>query len=216
MRVIIVGCGRLGVNLASSLAKKNVDIAIIDSTKLAFSNLPADFQGITVEGDALNQDVLIRAGIEKAEALVAATNCDALNAVVAHIARSVYQVPHVVVRNYDPRWREFEEMLSLQVISSTSWGAQRIEELIHSESFRTVFSAGNGEVEIYEFEVPAEWNDHCLGELITSDECVPVSLTRAGTAMIPTHDTTVHTDDVILFSGTMNGSFAVRDQLGRK
>lgn len=216
MRVIIVGCGRLGVNLASSLARKNVDIAIIDSTKLAFSNLPADFQGITVEGDALNQDVLIRAGIEKAEALVAATNCDALNAVVAHIARSVYQVPHVVVRNYDPRWREFEEMLSLQVISSTSWGAQRIEELIHSESFRTVFSAGNGEVEIYEFEVPAEWNDHRLGELITSDECVPVSLTRAGTAMIPTHDTTVHTDDVILFSGTMNGSFAVRDQLGRK
>ncbi len=216
MRVIIVGCGRLGINLASSLAKKNVDVAIIDSIKLAFSNLPADFQGITVEGDALNQDVLIRAGIEKAEALVAVTNCDPLNAVVASIARNVYHVPHVVVRNYDPRWRELQEMLSLQVISSTAWGAQRIEEMIHSENFRTIFSAGNGEVEIYEFEIPEHWDNQRLGDLINSEECVPVSITRAGTAILPTCDTIVSTNDVVLFSGTMSGALAVRDQLRQK
>lgn len=216
MKVIIVGCGRLGVNLANNLLKKNADISIIDNVRQSFSYLPPNFQGQTIEGDALNQEVLIRAGIEKADALVAVTNCDPLNAVVAHVAQTVFHVQHIVVRNYDPRWRELHEMFGLQVISSTAWGAQRIEEMIENEIVRTVFSAGNGEVEVYEFDVLDKWDNQPLSNLITSDECTLVSLTRAGKAIIPTMDTAVKSGDVVLFSATMDGVFSVRDHLAKK
>ncbi len=216
MKVIIVGCGRLGINLANNLLKKNADISIIDNIRQSFSSLPPDFQGQTIEGDALAQEVLIRAGIEKADALVAVTNCDPLNAVVAHVAQTVFHVPHIVVRNYDPRWRELHEMFGLQVISSTAWGAQRIEEMIENDLVRAVFSAGNGEVEVYEFDILEKWDNQPLGNLISSNECTPVSLTRAGRAMIPTLDSIVKTGDVILFSATMDGVYSVRDHLAKK
>jgi len=216
MKVIIIGCGRLGINLANHLLKKNVDISIIDNVRQSFSYLPPDFQGQTVEGEALNQDVLIRAGIEKADALVAVTNCDPLNAVIASVAQKVYHVPHIVVRNYDPKWRELHELFGHQVISSTAWGAQRIAEMIENETVRTVFSAGNGEVEVYEFDVLDAWDGKPLKEIITSDDCTLVSLTRGGKAAIPNLDTTLKKGDVVLFSATMDGVFSVRDNLARK
>lgn len=216
MKVIIVGCGRLGINLANNLLKKNADISIIDNIRQSFASLPPDFQGQTIEGDALAQEVLLRAGIEKADALVAVTNCDPLNAVVAHVAQTVFHVPHIVVRNYDPRWRELHEMFGLQVISSTAWGAQRIEEMIENDLVRAVFSAGNGEVEVYEFDVLEKWDNQPLGDLISSKECTLVSLTRAGRAIIPTLDSVVNTGDVILFSATMDGVYSVRDHLAKK
>jgi trk system potassium uptake protein len=215
MKVIIIGCGRVGVVLAQRLILRDADIAIIDNVRAAFNNLPSDFDGLTIEGDALNQDVLIRAGIEKADALVSVTNCDPLNAVVAQIARTIYHVPHVVVRNYDPRWRELHEMFGFQMISSTSWGAQRIEELIENEDVRTVFSAGNGEVEIYEFEVTDKLHNHVLGELMACEECLPVSLTRAGKAILPNKDTILAKDDLIQFSATIDGVRVIRGLLAK-
>ena len=210
MKVIIVGCGRLGVQLAERLLDKKADLSIVDAVRAAFNSLPTDFQGQTVEGEALNQDVLVRAGIEKADALAAVTNCDPLNAIVAHIARTVYHVPHVVVRCYDPRWREVHEVFGSQVVSSTSWGAQRIEELIDHEEVKTVYSAGNGEVEVYEFEVPDSFSGRKLGELLTENESLPVSLTRAGKAVLPTSETILAKDDVIDFSATYEGVQHIR------
>ncbi len=216
MKVIIVGCGRLGIELAERLLEKKFDLSIIDSVRAAFNSLPSDFQGQTVEGEALNQDVLVRAGIEKADALAAVTNSDPLNAVVAHIARTVYHVPHVVVRNYDPRWREVHEIFGSQIVSSTSWGAQRIEELIDHAEVKTIYSAGNGEVEIYEFEVSDLFSGRTLGELMEQENCLPVSLTRAGTAILPNKDTVLVKDDVITFSATNEGVQHIRKCLAGK
>ncbi len=213
MKVIIVGCGRLGVILAERLLRKKTDLAIIDNVRASFNNLPPDFEGQTIEGEALNQDVLIRAGIDKADALVAVTNCDPLNAVVAHIARTIFNVPHVVVRNYDPRWRELHELFGFQVISSTAWGAQRIEEMIENEDIKMVYSAGNGEVEIYEFEIPDHLTGHKLGEIMNSTESLPVSLTRAGIAMLPDNDTLLAKDDVLQVSATPEGAVHLHNQI---
>lgn len=214
MKVIIVGCGRLGIVLAQRLMLKKADITVVDSVKAAFTHLPSDFEGQTVEGDALNQDVLLRAGIDKADALVAVTNCDPLNAVVANIARTIFNVPHVVVRNFDPKWRDLHEMFGFQVISSTSWGAQRIEEMIENADVRMVYSAGNGEVEVYEFEIPASLAGKQLGEF-TSEECIPISLTRAGKAVLPRPDMTLEKDDLVQISATNVGAKAIHDRLGQ-
>ena len=205
MHIIIVGCGRVGAELAYRLFQKGHKVSLIDRTEEAFSGLHPSFRGRTVEGEGLEREVLHRAGIEQADALVAVTNSDSVNAVVAHIARTVYNIPNVVVRNYDYHRRPLLEAFNLQTVSPTSWGAQRIEELLHEDNIHTVFSAGNGEVDIYEFVVPESWQGRTVSELPLGEECVPVAITRAGRAFMPKAGTTLETGDVIHLSATFEG-----------
>jgi len=213
MEIIVVGCGRVGAELAFRLFQKGHRVTVVDSVVAAFQNLHPDFRGRTVEGEALNENVLRRAGLENADGLAAVTSSDTLNVAVAHIARHVYNVPNVVVRNYDARWRALHETFGLQVVSSTSWGAQRIEELLYNQEMRTVFSAGNGEVEIYEFTVPKEWAGHALEELLPGEDCVVSALTRAGSAILPDRSTPLQSEDVVLVSATFDGIEALRRTL---
>jgi len=213
MRIIIVGCGRVGAELAYRLFRTGHQVAVIDQVAAALDNLPTDFRGRVVQGEALAADVLIRAGIEQADGLAAVTNSDTLNAVVAHVARSVYHVPQVVVRNYHPRWRVLHEAFGLQVVSSTSWGAQRIEELLYPAFARCVFSAGNGEVEIYELSVSEAWHGRALHELLHTSQCLAVALTRAGKAMLPAPEERLETGDILHLSSTTAGIETLREQL---
>jgi len=205
MNIIVVGCGRVGSELAYALYQSGHKVTVVDINPDAFANLPSDFRGRTVAGDVLTPDVLQRAGIEQADALAAVTPDDAVNAVVAHTSRTAYDVPTIVVRDYDPRKRGLHEAFGLQVVSPSAWGAQRIEELLSEGALRTVFSSGNGEVELYEVAIPAAWNGMRLGDLIDSPECRAVSLTRAGRASLPSADDVVQTDDVVLVSATRKG-----------
>ena len=213
MNIIIVGCGRLGAELAYRVFQQGNQVAVIDRTASSFNNLPPGFHGRTIEGEALNREVLVRAGIGQADGLAAVTNSDSLNAVVAHAARTVFQMRHVYVRNYDQRWRPLHEAFGLQVVSSSSWGAQRIEELLYHGDLRTVFSAGNGEVEIYEFLVPDAWIGRRVGELLSGVEAVPVALTRAGRSFLPGMDTEFVEDDLLNLSATLAGIQLVRQRI---
>jgi trk system potassium uptake protein TrkA len=190
MKAIIVGCGRIG-----------------------FNNLPPDFQGRIHEGDAMNQDVLSRAGIAHCDALAAVTNNDALNAVVCHIAKVEYKVPNIIARNYDPHVRSLFESFNIQVVSSTSWGAQRIEELLTDTEGRTVFSAGNGEVEVYELPITSALDQKEISELMVCNTCVPLAITRAGRAFIPESDSIVQTDDLLTVAATFDGIQETREHM---
>lgn len=213
MNMIVVGCGRVGAELAYRLFQEGHAVVIVDHSEDAFQNLPIDFRGRFVEGTALSRDVLRRAGIEHADGLAAVTSSDSLNAVVAHIAREVYHVPSVVVRNFNSRWRSMHEVFGLQVVSSTSWGAQRIEELLYQQETRAVFSAGNGEVELYEFKAHTRWHGKKLADLLPARECTAAALSRAGRAILPGPDTIVEDGDVILVSATMQGAQHLRRSL---
>jgi trk system potassium uptake protein TrkA len=125
----------------------------------------------------------------------------------------VYHVPNVVVRNYEPRWRPLQEAFGLQVVSSTSWGAQRIEELLSGASMRTVFSAGNAEVEIYELVVPEAWHGRSLQEMLPQGQCLAVALTRAGRAVLPSYDLCLESGDVLYLSATLEGIESVHRRL---
>lgn len=213
MNIIIVGCGRVGAELAYRLFQKGHQVAIIDQVVSALHNLPTDFRGRTVHGEALATDILRRAGIEQADGLAAVTNSDSLNAVVAHVARTVYHVPQVVVRNYHPRWRALHEAFGLQVVSSTSWGAQRIEELLYPSFAKCVFSAGNGEVEIYELSVSEAWHGRTLQDLLHAGQCLAVALTRAGKAILPSPGERLEGGDILYLSSTMEGIETLRERL---
>ena len=213
MKVVIVGCGRMGAELARRLFQRGHEVSVIDSEEFAFTYLPADFEGRINEGEAINRDVLHRAGIEQADAVAAVTDSDVLNAVVGHLARTYYHIPNVVVRNTNPRYRPILEGYGLQVISALSWGAQRIEEMIYHPDLRVVFSAGNGEVEVYEIAVPEKWNDRTIGEMTSGHACVAVSVTRAGRAVLPSLDQVLETGDIVHVSATLEGVEALRKKV---
>lgn len=206
MNFIVIGCGRVGAELAHHLFKSGHQVVVVDTNKQAFNRLHADFRGRTLEGEGLAETVLERAGIREADGLAAVTNSDALNAVVAHAAREFFNVPVVIARNYDPSLRGLIEAFGLQSVGSTSWGAQRVEELMLNPSEKVVYSAGNGEVEIYEVRIPKEWNDRTLGELTGPlSECRVVALTRAGRSSLPEADTRLQTGDMLTVSSTFKG-----------
>jgi trk system potassium uptake protein TrkA len=213
MFIIVVGCGRVGSELAYRLFQNGHQVAVIDQVGGSFHHLNPGYRGRTIEGEVLSEDVLRRAGIEQADGLAAVTNSDSVNAVVAHVARTIFKVPNVVVRAYDPRWRPVHEAFGLQAVGSTAWGAQRIEELLHSPQGRVVFSAGNGEVEIYEVVVPEAWEGRRLGELVVG-ECVAVAHSRGGRASLPGAEVQLEAGDVVHVSASLPGIEAVRRRLG--
>jgi trk system potassium uptake protein TrkA len=212
MFVIVVGCGRVGSELAMRLYETGHQVAIIDQVGGSFDHLPSGYRGRTIEGSVLARDVLARAGITDAQGLAAVTNSDAVNAVVGHVARTIYRVPSVVVRNYDPRYLPLHEAFGLQVVSSTAWGARRLEELLHQPLGRAVFSAGNGEVEVFELIVAAAWDGRRLSELLPPRDCVPAALTRGGRAMIPDPPQILKEGDVLHVSATLEAMDALRDR----
>jgi trk system potassium uptake protein len=217
MNFIIVGCGRVGAELCYHLFRSGHQIVVVDINKEAFNRLHPDFRGRTLEGEGLAEGVLERAGIREADGLAAVTNSDTLNAVVAHAARTIYNVPNVVARNYDPNLRAVIEAFGLQTVGSTSWGAQRVEELMMYPTQRMVYSAGNGEVEVYEVQIPEEWNGRTLGELLEPlEQCFPVALARAGRSTLPDRKATLQAGDLLNFSSTFEGMRAMMARLSEK
>jgi len=214
MYVIVVGCGRHGAELALRLSQKQHTVVVLESEEKEFSNLSPSFTGRQVAGEPLDRDVLHRAGIERADGLAAVTRSDSLNAALAHVARTVYHVPHVVSRNFHPRWRPLHEAFGLEVVSSTDWGVQRMEELLYHQEMHTVFSAGNGEVEVYEVMIDAAWHGHTVGELVPEGEAVAAAVTRGGRSFLPTADTCLETNDTLHVSATLEGIEMLRQRVG--
>lgn len=210
MNVIIVGCGRVGSELAYRLYTNGHSVCVVDRSQDAFRNLPPDFLGRTLEGDVLSEAVLHRAGIDSADALAAVTNSDSLNSVIGRVASEVYHVQRVVVRNYDTRWRSLIEAFGLQVVSSSSWGAQRVEELLEGGALRPLVSAGNGEVEICEVALPTAWDGKSVQELAAAGPCIVAAVTRAGRGILPTPDMRLQAGDLVLVSATADGMASLR------
>jgi len=216
MNFVVIGCGRVGAELSYRLFKNGHQVVVVDSKKDAFNRIHSDFRGRTVEGEALSADTLTRAGMTKSDGVAVVTNSDTMNAVIGHTIRMHYpQVKQVLVRNYDPAMREMLEAFGLQIVSSTAWGAERLQELLIDPSFRAVFSAGNGEVELYEMYIPKAWNGRTVSSLLDGckNEVVVAALTRAGRAELPSPESILKNDDILTVSSTLAGVTALRARL---
>lgn len=217
MKVLIVGCGRLGSELAYLLYKNGHDVSIIDVDEAAFDILQPDFQGHMVEGDALSQEVLKRAGIDSANAVAAVTSDDATNLVVGKIAADIYQIDNVVTRNFEPNIAPIFELFNLEVVRRTSWGASRFEELLLNESFKMVYSFGDGTVDYYQVLVSQPWVGKKVGDLqLSPKQCLLASITREGTSFIPTVDDILEKNDLLHFSATPQGIDGLRNKFYQK
>ena len=102
MRTVIVGCGRVGSSLARQLSEEGDEVTVVDFSEAAFNRLGEDFVGEMVFGSAVDEDILRRAGTDRAEAFVAVTNADTTNIMAAQLAQHEFGVKKVICRIYDP------------------------------------------------------------------------------------------------------------------
>ena len=130
MKVIIMGCGRVGSALATALAAAGHQITVMDVDAWSFRRLPATFGGRAMLGNGMDEDALRRAGVEGADAFVALTQGDNRNIMACQIAKHVFQVPRVVCRIYDPIREELFQKLGLKTISPTKVGAKLVKDLL--------------------------------------------------------------------------------------
>ena len=117
MNIIIMGCGRVGAELAKIFDTEGHRVTIMDIDAKSFDILPSDFGGTALLGDATDEETLKKAGIEQADAFIVVTRDDDKNAMTAQIAKQIFDVPKVICRMYDPLRVEFFESLELEAIS---------------------------------------------------------------------------------------------------
>ncbi|MEF9894659.1 MAG: TrkA family potassium uptake protein [Clostridia bacterium] len=120
MYIIIAGCGKLGANLAKKLSEAGHNVAIIDRDAASFEQLGAGFNGMTVVGMPIDEEVLKTAGIERADALAAVTPDDNMNVMTSQIARALYHVKAVVTRAYDPERAAVLKQMGFDTICPTT------------------------------------------------------------------------------------------------
>jgi trk system potassium uptake protein TrkA len=197
MRVIIMGCGRVGVQLALLLVEEGHQVVVIDYDANALTRLGANFKGQKIVGVGFDKDILLKAGIESADAFAAASSSDNANIIAARIAHNIFHVPRVVARLFDPQRAEVYRRLGMLTISSTTWGAERIRELITSAEIDPIHSFGSGEVSLVNIEAPLQLVGRMVKDLTVSTEISVVAITRQGAAFIPTLGSQFKEGDII-------------------
>ena len=128
--IIIVGCGRLGANLANTLSDNNGNVLIMDTSKEAFRRLSSDFGGLSLVGSGTDLDDLHTARIEKADAVIAVTKDDNINIMVAQLARELFHVERVIARLYDPDRESVYQQLGIDTICPAILSAKEVDKLL--------------------------------------------------------------------------------------
>ena len=183
--------------LAQILGQRGLSVVVVDKDPTTFEHLGPSFQGQTVVGVSFDRDVLLQAGIERADGLAAVTGSDEVNVVTARLARHLFRVPRVVARLYDSRKEEIYRRLGLQTINPITWGIHRIAELLSYSQLDTIQSLGSGEVDIVEIELPPLLAGRTVNDITIPGEVHVAALSRQGKTFLPTLGTTFQAGDVL-------------------
>jgi trk system potassium uptake protein TrkA len=184
MHVIVVGCGRVGSELAIALEKDGHSVAIIDKNRNAFRRLPERFTGRAVLGFGFDRDHLIQAGIEEAGALAAVTSGDNSNVMTARVARENFEVPNVVARIYDPRRAVIYARLGIPTVATVAWTTDQVLRRLIPEQMEPQWTDGTGMVSMIERPLPAHYAGRPLNELDEGDRFRVVAVGRGGKAQL--------------------------------
>jgi trk system potassium uptake protein TrkA len=197
MNIIIMGCGRVGSQVSHLLVHQGHQVTVIDHGTDAVARLGTDFKGRIVHGVGFDRNVLLEAGVETAEGFVAASSSDNANIVAARIARTIFRVPRVVARLYDPVRAEVYQRLGLTTISSTQWGAQRIVEVVTHNDLDVIDVFRDGNTTLVRVEVPSRLNGYHVAQMNIPGEVMVAAITRDDHTFIPVSGTEFQEGDVM-------------------
>src|SRR5687768_15446405 len=157
VHVVIMGCGRVGSTLARSLEDRSHTVAVIDSNPDAFRRLGPSFDGSKITGYGFDQDVLSRAGIEKADAFAAVSSGDNSNIIAARVARETFGIQQVVARIYDPGRAEVYQRLGITTVATVKWTADQILRRIQPAGAEPDFRDPSGTIRLDQLPVTEAW-----------------------------------------------------------
>jgi len=197
MYIVIVGCGRVGAELARFLSDEGYDTVIIDKNGAAFNRLGGSFNGVTIVGNGLDSEILKAAGINKADVFCALTNGDNTNLICAQIAKKIFAVPKVLTRVYDPQRAEIYQALGLDIISGTTLLAAMLRDKIVESRF-SGYLIESRDVGVIQVEVSDELANSKVKNINIEGELQVAAIRKTAGTIIPTADTRLEKKDLIL------------------
>ena len=196
MHIIIIGCGRVGSQLALLLAQEKHDIVIIDKDANAFKSLGTSFNGVKLYGYGYDEEILKEAGIERCDALAAVTDLDNANIMACEVASKLYHVPRVVARVYNPESVSTFQELGLEYVFGTNIVAQTIMDKIVQGHGRHL--SIRGDVEVIEFIAGPKIENKRLIDIQIPNEFRICLVTRQGKDFIPWRETVLRDGDTVI------------------
>jgi len=196
MKIVIMGCGRVGAELTLELAKAGHEVSIVDKRKEAFDRLPPGFDARTFVGVGFDRETLEEAGIKEADAFIAVSSGDNSNILSARVAREYYHVAHVIARIYDPRRAEIYERLNIPTVASVKWTAKQIMLMLFHSRDEMRESLGGGDLFQMRVEIPSHLVGHPVSSLSSEGKVLVVGVDRGGKGFIPAPSSTFQEGDV--------------------
>jgi trk system potassium uptake protein len=215
MKIIVMGCGRVGSSVSRLFARIGHEVTVIDHQDPdALIRLGTDFKGRVIHGIGFDRDILVEAGIESAEAFVAASSSDNANIVAARTARNIFRVPRVVARLYDPLRAEVYQRLGLPTISTTNWGAERIVEVITHTDLDVIHLFQDHDTTLIRVEAPARFNGHKVTQMNIPGEMMVIAITRNEHTFIPVSGTEFQEGDMVYLTAIPSAMPRLEELLG--
>ena len=197
MHVVVVGCGRVGSELAVAAEQGGHSVSVIDKNRNALQRLPVGFGGRAVLGFGFDRNHLEQAGVREAGALAAVTNGDNSNVLTARIARETYEIPNVVARIYDPRRAVIYQRLGIATVATVAWTTDQVVRRLFPDETVTEWTDATGTVTLVERALPHVWAGRRLSELEDGARYRVVALTRGGSARLCAPDMVGQEGDVL-------------------
>ena len=214
MKIMIIGCGRQGAELAKALSLNGCEVTVVDNDQTTFERLGSSFRGRVILGNGIDHDVLVQGGIEKSDGIAAVTASDEINIVAARLARQVFKVPRVVARVHDPLKAEIYQRLGLMTVTPVMLGTQRFRELLTFSPLSPIKRLGNGEVSIFEMEVPPGLVGRTVNELTVPGEIQVTAITRSNKTEIPMSGAVFQQKDIIHMAVESSSTYRLKALLG--
>ncbi len=212
MYVVVMGCGRVGSSLAAALNRIGHEVAVIDRDKSAFLRLGPDFRGHRVLGMGFDRDVLVQAGIERAEAFAAVSSGDNSNIISARVARETFGVERVVARIYDAKRAAVYERLGIPTVATVPWTVDRFLHTLIQDGQTTKWRDPSGAVAVAELALHEDWFGRTVSELETATGSRVAFIIRFGEGVLPKGKTVMQADDTVYIaavSGTVGEAVAL-------
>jgi trk system potassium uptake protein len=196
VHVVIMGCGRVGTTIATSLEAADHSVAIVDQDATAFRRLPQEFKGKQVIGMGFDRDTLVEAGIEQASAFAAVSSGDNSNIIAARVARETFGVENVVARIYDPRRAEVYSRLGIPTVATVRWTADSMLRRLIPDGGHSEWADPTGHIVLCELAYDIGWVGSSVGQIQEAIEGTRVAfLTRYGEAVLPTRSSALQDGD---------------------
>ncbi|HEX6399195.1 MAG TPA: TrkA family potassium uptake protein [Actinomycetota bacterium] len=204
MRVIIMGCGRVGSELSNALVGEH-DVAIVDKNPEAFHAYPPGEGARQIVGLGFDRDVLEVAGIKDADAFVAVSSGDNSNIVSARVALENYHVPKVIARIYDSRRAEIYERLNIPTVATTRWGVKQIQLMLFHDREEIRETLGGGDLLRLRVPIPETLAGKPVSSLEVEGKVLVAGVSRGGGGFLPTPTSTLQAGDYLILMITREG-----------